>query len=558
MKYSKLAKAAIMSMAVFSQSSFAAVYQVAEIDTQNISRNAFAVDINASGDVILSVNYSTALPVPEHNIPIDLTLIDFDSDAIADLMTDLESARNGDFNLADYQTILSLISATQGTDTTQRLVPWLSYVSDNGVLEFIPGLDMEDPDYGGYTKSVDTRVQGINDNGVIVGNTLAVPRKVEYTTDAGNDITYILREHGNRGFVDLNGVVVGLVSESDLAGGITQAFDVNNNLVVAGTEIFDPSEGITQAVANCSDDELRGDQPVELCLSRQQLNLGATHQRRAVLWNLDNDGNVVSKNTFGLPFTPEEDDTRIYASEATAVNDNGVAVGRASNFFEDNTSLPRLYAAIFSNNEVTSITDRNEYISSQATDINNNNMAVGFASRIINGFERSKFFVYNIDTNEINFPDDFFSSSTSIARGINDNGLVVGEGEVETNLSTNRRSAAFLYDINDNTFQNINDLLSCDSEYNIVQAHDINNSGQIAAVALVRRAERDVQGNVILADDGSENLIDVLITVVLNPVPGGQIDSCEVPPEQTQQRSGSFGFWGMLLLAVVFIRRFRL
>ncbi|MCC2604358.1 DUF3466 family protein [Planctobacterium marinum] len=560
MKYFKFARVALVSMAVFSQASHGALYQVTEIDTHAVSKNAFPVDMNESGDIVMSLTYSSQFPLAEYNIPIDLSLIDFESETLQDNLTDIEAAQNGNFNLEDYQTILSVIRAGQGVRTVQRLVPWLSYVSDTGAVSYIPGFDVEDADYSGYTKSVDTRVKGINDSGVIVGNSEGNPVKVEYVNEDDEEITYLVRGHTTRGFVDLNGNTVGLVSDSDLVGGYTEARDVNNSLMVAGLEIFNPREAITEAVETCNDEEDRGDQPLETCLQNLHATLFSTHHRRAVIWQLDTDGNVTDTMTYEVPFEPEEDDDRLFSSEALAINENGVAVGRTTNFFEDNTDFMSQYAAVFSGDEIISITDRNEYRSSIATDINDSNLVTGYAVKRINGIDRSKFFVYNTDSNEISFPDDFFPGSSSVARGINNNGQVVGEGEVETTLSSTRRREAFVYDVNDSTFQNLNDLLSCDSPYTIIQAHSINDSGQIAALARVRRAETDVQGNLALADDGSENLVDTFITVRLNPIPGGEIDSCDDDDDDTSapDRQGGSTGWGLLLLPLVLLmRRFK-
>ena len=560
MKYFKLAKIALVSMAVFSQASHGALYQITEIDTQAVSKNAFPVDMNESGDIVMSVSYSPDFPLAEYNIPIDLSLIDFDSETLQDNLTDIDAARNGNFNLEDYQTILGVIRAGQSVLTVQRLVPWLSYVSENGMVSYIPGLDVEDVDYSGYTKSVDTRVKGINDSGVIVGNSQGHPQKVEYTNENGDEFTFLVREHTTRAFVDLNGITVGLTSDSDLAGGYSEARDINNSLMVAGMEIFDPRDSIVDAVADCEDDEERGDQPIETCLQSLQGTLYSTHNRRAAIWQLDTDGNVVNKVTYELPFEREEDDERLFTSEAMAINDNGIAVGRTSNFYEDNNDFASFYAAVFSGEEIISFTDRNEYLSSIATDINDNNLVTGYGVKQINGIERSKFFVYNVDSNEITFPDDFFPGSSSVARSINNNGQIVGEGEVETTLSSTRRREGFIYDVNDGTFQNLNDLLGCETPYTIVQAHSINDSGQIAALARVRRADTDVQGNLALNDDGSEDLVDTLITVQLNPIPGGEIDSCDNSDDDDaapERQGGSMGLGLLFLPFLMMFRRFK-
>lgn len=579
MKYSKVAqffkvtpvaKAALFSMAVFSQSSFGALYQVTEIQTQDISRNAFATAINDSGDVLMSVNLDTNFPLSEYNIPIDLSLIDFDSEAIADVLTDVDSARNGNFNLDDYLAILRSIQALQNFSSQQPLVPWLSYLSENGSVSYVPGLDEENADYGGMTKAVETFAEAINDNGVIVGNSEGPPVKVEYTNENDDDLTFVLRDFDKRGFVDLNGTVIGLMSDSELAGGFTEANDINNSLQVAGTEIYDPTEAFQDGVDICLDEEQRGDQPEELCLNSfyRAAQSGFTltdisilvngHQRRAVVWNLDSDGNVTDKTTYVSPIERADDDTRLFVTEAFAINENGVAVGRTVEYHEENEDIPRQYAAVFNNGETVTFTDVNEYENSRANDINDNNIVTGFGTRTINGVNRTKFFVYDFDNNQVTFPDDFFSGSSSEAKGINNSGQVVGDGEVDTNISGARRRNGFLYDVNDGTFQNLNDLLACDSPYTVVQANAINDAGQIAAVAVARRSQRDVQGNLLLQEDGTETIIDALVTIVLNPVPGGQIDDCSDQPDSNtpvQERSGSTGLWSFLLLPLVFLRR---
>lgn len=550
MKHFKFARIALISMAVFSQSSHGALYEITEVDTQSVSRSAFPVNINESGDIVLSVTYDANFPIPEYNIPLDLSLIDFESEALQDSLTDIEAAQNGDFNLEDYQALLTLIRAGQGLSTAQKLTPWLSYVAENGVAEYIPGFDQVDANYSGFSKSVETRVKAINDNGVIVGTSQGFPYKLDYVNEAGDEITYVIQDHTNRGFVDLNGVVVGLESTSQLAGGYTEARDINNSLQVAGVEIFEPVDGYVTAIENCEDDEERGDQPVELCLQSLQSSIFVSHNRRAVIWELDTDGNVVDTTTYGLPFEPEEDDTRIFGGEATAINENGIAVGRTANFFEDNRDFPSTYAAVFNGDEIISFTDRNEYLNSIATDISDNNLVTGYGERQINGIRRTKFFVYDINSNEITFPDDFFPGSSSVARGINNNGQVVGEGEVETTLSSNRRREGFIYDHNDGTFQNLNELLSCTTDYTIVQAHAINDSGQIAALARIRGVDTDVQGNVFLDDDGNEVEIDKLVSVILNPIPGGEKEECNPGEggEPVEERQGGTMAWMMLLL----------
>lgn len=565
MRHFKFAKVALMSMVGMSLPLHAAVYDITEIDTANLARHAFPTAINNSGDVALAVNSpilvtdTASISIPEYNIPIDLSLIDFETDSLTDSLTDPDAAQNGNFNLADYQVLLSAIISLQNNNIAQKVVSFQSYKSENGVLEFIPAFDEEDDDFGGYTKGVETRVQDINDAGVMVGISQAKPNKIDFINETGDEFTFVLRDFFGRGFVDLNGTLIGLESESGAAGGYTEAYDINNNLLVAGLEILEPSEALENALDVCDDEEQRGDQPIELCYTSLQDDLLGNHQLRGVLWQLDSDGNVVSKTQLGIPFEPEADDTRLYISRARAVNDNGIAVGSASDFVEDNRDFAaRTFAVVFNGDVVESFLDRNEYIGGRTNDINNDNVAVGIGTKVINGSQRTKFFVYDVDSGELTFPDDFFPGSSSVAKAINEVGQVVGEGEVETSLTSNRRRNGFIYDINDGTFQNLNDLIACDSTYTIVQANDINDSGQISALALVNRTQLDMQGNPVLEDDGTEATQDALITVVLNPIPGGNVDDCDTPIDDQQVRSGgSLGAFLVMLFGLVSVRRFK-
>lgn len=61
----------------------------------------------------------------------------------------------------------------------------------------------------------------------------------------------------------------------------------------------------------------------------------------------------------------------------------------------------------------------------------------------------------------------------SIARGINDNGQVVGYGQITGNSSVH----AFLYD--DEDMIDLNNLLPANSGWELYYAHGINNLGQI-------------------------------------------------------------------------------
>jgi hypothetical protein len=185
---------------------------------------------------------------------------------------------------------------------------------------------------------------------------------------------------------------------------------------------------------------------------------------------------------------------------------------------------------------------------------------VGFQVKSVNGKNRRKFFVYDMVLDEITFPNDFFLGSSSIALDINNNGLVVGYGEVDAAIvETDRRNEGFLYDIAAEQFFGIRELISCDSPYTIVQANSINDKNEIAATALYQGSARDSRGELILDSAGSEIQVDLVTAVKLELIPGGEIDNCnEVVDGINRERQGASISW-MLGLGLILLswRRFK-
>jgi hypothetical protein len=144
---------------------------------------------------------------------------------------------------------------------------------------------------------------------------------------------------------------------------------------------------------------------------------------------------------------------------------------------------------------------------------------------------------------EINFPDDFFLGSSSIALDINNNGLVVGYGEVDASL-TGRRNEGFLYDTTTAEFFGVRELISCDSPYTIVQANSINDNNQIAATALYQGPARDSRGEIILDSAGNAVQVELVTAVKLEPIPGGEIDNCDAAVDTiNRERQGASVAW---------------
>ncbi|WP_051275278.1 DUF3466 family protein [Aestuariibacter salexigens] len=547
MKLCKWVTLSSLAIAVFSAQ--AAKYQLVELPTSSLGANTFAQTIDEQGNVVVSV----ASPF---NAPIDYSLIDFDNETIQANLTDVEAARSGNPNDEDYiWLVTNVVRPGLNSSFAQQLQPFVSYVTDGVQVEYIAGFDQVNNELGGFTWSTATSVKDSLSGDFIVGTSTAPFFNVDYTDQNDNELTYVVREHARRGFVQVNGETKPLLAVENLIGGRSEANAINQGLAVAGGSTVEFTDALIDLAAECESDEDRGDRPIEACYDNLQDSLTSSSERRATIWQLDQFGNVIDTKVYPLLFTPEEDDTRRYVSSAVDINDNGVAIG-SSNYLKND--FPYEAAVVFRDDTVTAMVDTEEETSSRGVAINNNNLATGVVGRTIVGQSRTKFFIHDVDSGETVFPDDFFPGSASVGLAINDNNIVVGTGEVDARLvpSSERRSEAFIYYHNEQLFQNLNDLLPCDSPFTLIQARGINNSNEIAADAIITRNQKDPLGNDVLDADGNPIPVTTVVAVKLIPT-GGEIDDCGEEEELLERQAGStgLGFLATILLGLVARRR---
>lgn len=528
----------------------AAKYRVIELPVADEGRNSFPSAINEDGNI--TVNLTTPF-----NIPIDLDLLDFDSDTLINGLTDVQSASNGDFNTVDYEILLALIRSADGSQSSQQIASSVSFLASENETNYIAGFDQLSEQDNEYSISTTNIVRDINNSGLSVGSGEGFYNKVDYSFENGDDATFIVHEFSTRGFVSLsNNTVVGLPAPEVIAGGYSEAFGINesNQVVGYGTTLF-LTDTIETAETDCEDEDLRGDLPFESCISSLVSSftsaLTTSAQLRGLIWNLDAQGNLLETKELGILFEPEADDTGNYSSQALAINDNGIAVGSSNGQFTYNDiTYIRNFAVIFDGDEVINLTPdpdstvaRTSSTVSIAKDINNSNLVVGHQIKSVNGSNRTKFFIYDMNLGEITFPNDFFLGSSSTPLDINNNGLVVGYGEIDASL-TGRRTGGFLYNHEDEQFYNLQELISCDSPYTIVQANSINDKDVIAATALYQGPSRDSMGELILDSTGSEILVDLVAAVKLEPIVGGEVESCDEPDDAiNRERQGASATW---------------
>lgn len=557
MKFTRLAS--VVALSCFSATVISAAYDIQELPTQALASDTFGLSIDNSGLVLTAIE-------DIYNPPIDVSLLPLDNEAFTINLTDLEAVRAGQINEADYSFIVASLRASSALESqfTQAYAQFVAFSSDGTNQNYINAFDEVNPEFDSFTFSMDTIAQDSVAGQYIVGDTEGPFSALEYVNDDGETLTFLLPEFDQRGFVQVGDNVTGLVPQNTLVGGNSTASSINSNLQVAGSMSVGAIEVFETAVANCNDDDVRGDLPVESCLRGllfTQSNGGTSRRaglwiNRAAIWDLDAEGTVVNETVYGLTFdlNEEQQADSSFASQAVDINNQGVAVGSSTVLFNETVAVTA--ATLFTDGVSTRILEDDDFLPNRAVGINDNNIVIVSTQERINGANREKMLVHNLDTNETRRITGFFESSATTPRAINQNNIVVGNAEVEAILTGTRRRAGFIYDYNADTFTNINNLVACDSEYTILEAVDINDNGEIVATALTQRPIRDFTGASILNDQGEETLVDTVVTLKLSPTGQAAPDCSEQVDGSAQlERQGASTnpllLFGLLLVVAV-------
>lgn len=482
-------------------------------------------------------------------------------EAIEDLNNPTERERR---QLRDY-----LINSVGGDAKFQNLAIELGFYYDTANLTELDGFEALDDETGLRSDSVSFRVQGLNNNGVVVGQSAEAFQWVEDTDSEGEVARFHLRSTFPQG-AWTDGVNYTLVTGEPglLMNGTASLFAVNDNNVAVGYASVANGANLQAYYENVciSEDEVDEDgepiflDPIEACLhtywyDRSGIGGSATPlmDEEAYRWVFDNQGNVVEQGSLGLAFdkAADEDDvfeTLRYRSVANDINNNGIAVGVSQRQVNGGSfTRPTLFTEDGAVNMLDEETAGNN---SLAVAINDNNIAVGFSNISINGSFRQRLFYMDVSNgvSEAVYPNGFFDDSSWQPRAINNHGQVVGSGQNDSVQNAQRRSTGFLYDIETDTIVDLNVYLGCNSDYSILDAIDINDAGEIAVLA-VQISEIEEDGE--LSDSAR------LRTLVLTP------DASEVGCPETEEvqleRKGAANhpLWiGVLaLLAVISLRR---
>ncbi len=424
MKLKQLTSAVIL--ATTGMSATAATYTLTPAPVQDLSFYNFSQSIDNTGAMVVMTQ-------TEYNPPIDLDLLDFTNENFTAIFDDPDAVEQGVFSNLDYQRMYSYLTEQRRNSAfIQVFANYRSYNADTVRADLLPGFDVIHESFNDYSRSAYTIARDSVGGDYFVGTANGAFFEVDYTTDDGDDLTYIVNDMPLQPFVQVNGESKVLTpSESEPLGGYGEAFAVNSQLQVAGYSSASFTDTYITSAENCEDDEVRGEVPIELCqynLIASENTLISSGYRRATIWDMDTQGEVVNTTTYGLVFEPDEDANLLsYYSKAFDINDNGIAVGESSTGETVIYTLPGssagrysgIVATAFIDGEVVELLPRDENLRSTAIAINNDDWVVGNVMRENNGVAREQMFIYNVESGEALYPDGFFASAAVNPRAIN-------------------------------------------------------------------------------------------------------------------------------------------
>lgn len=589
----------------------ASTYQIIDKGEASKLKYTYAQQQNINGDMAISGTNIYDFPVQFQYLDDDdfsaietFAFFNYQSVHALDNIEDADALRAGTPTANDLAWVVRWLQSTTSTGkgkniAYQKIGNTIAMTHINGLSQDYPLWDTSFEGSDTLTRSTTDIISGITNTGILYGTATAPYLPSDVFTDAeGEEHTFWLREYGFRGFYafDQGTQAQQLIPfETQYGGGTSAILDVNETGIAAGFSSYKITQSYLEAIegrtdpdksdednkkSSCADpDIVPADMTLEACVARLLLNAtSAPYHAMALKATLDPNGAPVVEQ-LGLLVTPHEDDERIYSSYALAINNNGVAVGYADGFHDETVTEPeaderRIYrdsdgliknyqfAVAYKNGEVIDLSgEHSDKGSSRAYDINEAGIAVGHIDSLVSGKLVQKFFYVDtsVPQEEINMitPDDFFSGSESTARAINNNNLIVGEGEVETHnesAQNPRRTAAFIYDMNDDLFTNLNETIACNlrQTYNIIEARGINDDGIISATAIVKADRRDAKGNIMLDDNGTPLTEDVVRAISLQPTPeNGEV--CTAEEEDKVVRQGaSVSLAGILSVMALF------
>ena len=182
--------------------------------------------------------------------------------------------------------------------------------------------------------------------------------------------------------------------------------------------------------------------------------------------------------------------------------------------------------------------------SSNALSINDAGIIVGITETSVDFFENESLaFIYDssattpvmIKIPEFSDHEDFTSSA---AYSINNNNLVVGTAQI--GLGATPIKTAYLYDFNNDVLTDLNNMVDCSLDWNLIIARDINDNGSIVGTGVV---------------DGEVHSFLLIPTGDIEPTNCVALRKQVVDDAKDSKSSGGLGFFTLFLLGLFSIGR---
>jgi hypothetical protein len=563
MKLAPIFFAMLPALTVFA--SQAEVYQVAELGVIEGYKSSFSAGLNNNNQTVGTVSN-------QYNYPIDLAAINYSASVIVANLSaaEIEEVKKGNVNAKALAVLVTYLKGSTNDYTVQRFADAFGMRFDTRQL--VQFRETKTPSTN-YEYMVD-----INDDGTILGYASAPFTKQSFTPAA---TTAVPTPVAQQLWVPENGFVLGMVLNNgnrrslqplytNYGGGISipRAISQTGHIVGSGSVSLD------QTVADQINTTCNGAaEPKAICYYKAIGSVSNTQYRiNGLRWKLDNNGvpgvatelGFLGNKKTGVAHTRTDYPAVNYTSSPVKVNNAGVVVGssvytdsddiRYNPFIGRDEVFTVSQATVWQGAELSMITDVKEWESSRAMAINDKSYIVGAARKDwTKGAER--FFIYDMVSKKLTFPNDLFGTATTIPVAINNNNQVVGTTETFTEGSSNKRNVGFWYDIATDSFKDLNKLLPCNSGYTITAAIDINDKNVIVATATKKVDQRDSKGEIVKDSAGNPVKEEIAIAVQLNPVPNGTPDACTTEADAGYKRQGSsLGFWWLMLLPFIYRR----
>ncbi|TRW49737.1 DUF3466 family protein [Aliidiomarina halalkaliphila] len=506
-------------------------YTVTELALLPQALNMVPHGMNEQGRVV-----GTLTDILNQNIRLDL-LDPEDFPNVEDVMnpTDVERRRIRDRLIAG--------ETVSTSPRNQKLAMELGFLFDVEERE-LAGFDENDAETGQRSDSADFRALSINNQGIIVGQAGLPYHRIEGTDTDGEEATFFTRESFPVG-AWTDGVNYRTVTGNEglIQGGTASLYAINDSHLAVGYASVADGWRLEEIYDRCTTPEDEEGEPISLeplsvCLWRFWFaNSGIREGVRtpftdeeAYAWQFDAQGNVIEQGPLGFAFDPEADledgfATVRYAAIARDVNNHGDIVGTSRRVLQG-AQFRRATWFNGPDGPVSLRSGTGDGNISEAVAVNDQRIVVGYTDRFFDQEPRSRLFYIDLDDPDLTaeYPVGFYAAGAWRPRAINNNNVVVGRAEVEINAQSNRRYSGFVFDINSGSLRNLNDYLPCDATLRIIDAVDINDSGEILAMAMTTKQ---------VEEDGDLRDYNALISVVLKPSsqepevctgPGSEID----------------------------------